>query len=502
MRRKQLLFSKREKAEKSTTMGEDNDNPSGNLGVPNNNSQNQDDNNDKISKDQQNLQNEEDPKKIENVSNEVFNNENENKKPKKNLNEELEKLKQELAMERDQSITKISELNEEDIQKNNELKMLTTKFNSLIQILKSYDQNLIIRTRSLSKYKETEEQIKKQIKVTEAQIKSYEERASFIENDYNSFKKKVESDKRKENELNIVLNGLNSEISEKNGEIKFLKITSNAHLYCASENKKLLDRFAALNTAYKYELKRAKQLALIEIDTKDENDQMIKEEYDQIDDKVKAEEDEKNILPKIKVLRFRGEKVQKLEMKIIKRNKIGINKSSEVGNGIKYYKKLNSELNDNERYEKQKYNSLIRKNKNNDIQIEENYLFNKNEEKIMEKVLPEEMFNTYKNKFNDMLLQTKEVQDKLKTDSNSIKKENESITNKCEYNKMELKNKKIENLKLVMKSQKLRDKINHLKQNIKALKEKMNKEDKKLKEENRINNYYTKLKKTQELLKE
>ena len=112
MRRKQLLFSKREKAEKSTTMGEDNDNPSGNLGVPNNNSQNQDDNNDKISKDQQNLQNEEDPKKIENVSNEVFNNENENKKPKKNLNEELEKLKQELAMERDQSITKISELNE------------------------------------------------------------------------------------------------------------------------------------------------------------------------------------------------------------------------------------------------------------------------------------------------------------------------------------------------------------------------------------------------------
>ena len=299
-----------------------------------------------------------------------------------------------------------------------------------------------------------------------------------------------------------MLNGLNSEISEKNGEIKFLKITSNAHLYCASENKKLLDRFAALNTAYKYELKRAKQLALIEIDTKDENDQMIKEEYDQIDDKVKAEEDEKNILPKIKVLRFRGEKVQKLEMKIIKRNKIGINKSSEVGNGIKYYKKLNSELNDNERYEKQKYNSLIRKNKNNDIQIEENYLFNKNEEKIMEKVLPEEMFNTYKNKFNDMLLQTKEVQDKLKTDSNSIKKENESITNKCEYNKMELKNKKIENLKLVMKSQKLRDKINHLKQNIKALKEKMNKEDKKLKEENRINNYYTKLKKTQELLKE
>lgn len=39
MRRKQLLFSKREKAEKSTTMGEDNENASGNLGLPNNNEQ-------------------------------------------------------------------------------------------------------------------------------------------------------------------------------------------------------------------------------------------------------------------------------------------------------------------------------------------------------------------------------------------------------------------------------------------------------------------------------
>ena len=37
MRRKQLLFSKRDKAEKSTTMGEDGENQGGNLGIPNNN---------------------------------------------------------------------------------------------------------------------------------------------------------------------------------------------------------------------------------------------------------------------------------------------------------------------------------------------------------------------------------------------------------------------------------------------------------------------------------
>ena len=62
---------------------------------------------------------------------------------------------------------------------------------------------------------------------------------------------------------------------------------------------------------------------------------------------------------------------------------------------------------------------------------------------------------------------------------------------------MELKNKKIDNLQLVMKSQKLRDKINNIKQIIKQFREKINKEDKKLKEENRINNYYKKLKESQ-----
>lgn len=71
-----------------------------------------------------------------------------------------------------------------------ELKILTNKFNSMLQILKSYEQNLVIRTRNISKNKKTEEEIKKRIKVTEAQIESFQERKNTIENEYNSFKKK------------------------------------------------------------------------------------------------------------------------------------------------------------------------------------------------------------------------------------------------------------------------------------------------------------------------
>ena len=240
-------------------------------------------------------------------------------------------------------------------------------------------------------------------------------------------------------------------------------------------------------------------MALIEL-KKDEDDQLIKEEYDKMSENAKAEENEKNILPKIKVLKLRGENLQKLEIKIIKRNKIGINKSSEIGRGIKYYNKLNTELNEREKYEKQKYNSLIRKNKYSEIQIEDNNLFNENEEKIMEKILPEEMLNNYKNKYNDIYLLKKEAEDKLKTDSNTIKRENETINNKCEYNKMQLKNKKVENLKLVMKSQKLRDKINSLKQKIQSLQGKIAKEKKKLKEEDRMNNYYKKFEKKSKII--
>ena len=294
--------------------------------------------------------------------------------------------------------------------------------------------------------------------------------------------------------MKSVLNNLKEDISSSNEEIKYLKLTSNNHLFCNNENRKLKERLANLNTAYQYEIKRAKQLELMDIETKGEDDQEIKEEYDKIDDKAKAEEDEKNLLPRINVLKFRGENMQKLEMKILKINKIGVNKSEIIGNAINCYKKLNTEYNDNERYkEKEKKNRNVRKIKYNETKIPENYLFTEKEEKIMEKILPENMYNSCKIKFNDILQQKKELEEQLKTESNNIKNENDDMANKCDFNKMELKTQKLDSLKLVLKSQKLREKINLIKQDIKAMKEKIDKEQKKLNEENKINMYYRNL---------
>ena len=492
MRRKQLLFSKRDKAEKSTTMGEDGENQGGNLGIPNNNSQ-QDSNADKTPKVQnKNYINGE--TQIENISNEVLYDPKQ-KKQKKSLDEELIELQKQLEEERVNSINEANRLNEEDNKKNTELKKLTTIYNNLIQTLKTYDQSLVIRTRKISKYKQkSEEEIKKDIKITETQIKNYEKRANYNKENYQLFKQQVEKEKNKENDLKSVLNNLKEDISSSNEEIKYLKLTSNNHLFCNNENRKLKERLANLNTAYQYEIKRAKQLELMDIETKGEDDQEIKEEYDKIDDKAKAEEDEKNLLPRINVLKFRGENMQKLEMKILKINKIGVNKSEIIGNAINCYKKLNTEYNDNERYkEKEKKNRNVRKIKYNETKIPENYLFTEKEEKIMEKVLPENMYNSCKIKFNDILQQKKELEEQLKTESNNIKNENDDIANKCDFNKMELKTQKLDSLKLVLKSQKLREKINLIKQDIKAMKEKIDKEQKKLNEENKINMYYRNL---------
>jgi hypothetical protein len=493
MRRKQLLFSKRDKAEKATTMGEEAENQGGNLGLPNNNSKQENNQNKNNNEQKQNNENK-NQNQIESIANEVGY-EPKPKKSKKALEQELMELQKKLEEERNFSITETNRLNEEDNKKNIELKKLTTTYNNLIQALKAYDQSLIIRTRKISKYKQkSEEEIKKDIKVAESQIKDYEKRVNYNKENYQIFKQQVEKEMNKENDLKNDLNILKEDINSHNEEIKFLKLTSNNHLFCNNENRKLKERLANLITAYEYEIKRAKQLELIDLDKKEEDDLEIKEEYDKIDDKAKAEEDEKNLLPRINILKFRGENMQKLEMKIIKINKIGVIKSEVIGNATKSYNKLNTEFNENERYNnKEKNRSKVRLNKYSEIKIPNNYLFSEKEDKIMEKVLPENMYNSCKLKFNDILNQKKELEEKLKTESNNIKSESDALSNKCEYNKMELKSQKLDHLKLVLKSQKLRDKINSLKQDIKDMKEKINKENKKLNDENKINKYYRNL---------
>ena len=125
MRRKQLLFSKREKNEKATGMGDENENQEGNLGLPNNNSQQSKNTNNNNKSKNTDSKNNENKTQIEKVSNEVFNKEKIKKKSIKDLNKELNALEIKLKEERNESISKVNELNEEDAKKNAVLKKLS-----------------------------------------------------------------------------------------------------------------------------------------------------------------------------------------------------------------------------------------------------------------------------------------------------------------------------------------------------------------------------------------
>ena len=123
MRRKQLLFSKRDKSEKATGMGDQNESP-----------EKADKNNQK-----------------ENVSNEVFNKDNKSKKPKKSSNKQIEELKQQLIEERNISISKLNELNIKNEEKSIEIKSLSDNFKKMINKLKEYEKNLTLKTKISSR---------------------------------------------------------------------------------------------------------------------------------------------------------------------------------------------------------------------------------------------------------------------------------------------------------------------------------------------------------------
>ena len=193
----QLSNSKMENPEKSTSIMEDNKNNDNN------------DNNEEHTFSLEVKNNEKEPVKKVNII---------------DLNNELEELKQKLKEERMLSITKINELNLKEIELNKEVKNLYKQTIKLIQRLKERDKNIIINTKFLSRNKnrKTEEEIKNDIKVKEAQIKLYAMKANYVKNAYEKNAKNYEQDLNKENILDDILSKFNSDIDVIESQIKNL----------------------------------------------------------------------------------------------------------------------------------------------------------------------------------------------------------------------------------------------------------------------------------------
>ena len=281
---------------------------------------------------------------------------------------------------------------------------------------------------------------------------------------------------------------MKTEISKLEEHIEKLKIIENFHNNCEKDKKLLIKKYNILETDYKYELKKAEKLAKIIIKEKEEDDNEIQEEYENLNEEEKAIKDASSILPRIKVLGFRGKKVQELEEKIIKMNKIRQIKNDVRGNVRKLYTKLDNIYRDDNHYIV-KANSFIRKNRMIEPINEDNYLFSENDAKIMEKAIPNKLFINYKTKFNDVLQHKKNIEKIIHKEQNIRKNESELMINKCEKNFLDSKCVKLDEFKLVMKYQKIRSKIIYIKRKMTEITEQLKKIKSRIKAQEAENNH-------------
>ena len=134
------------------------------------------------------------------------------------------------------------------------------------------------------------------------------------------------------------------------------------------------------------------------------------------------------------------------------------------------------------------------------IQTEGNYLFKEYEGKILQKLLPTKLLNSYQNKFETITHQKKEIEEKIKKENNEFAHENLLINNNKMYNNIKIKEVNQKKAILNIRFLKLREKANILKSKIKDVERQINKEEIRIKakekEAQRIQIYYKGAEKT------
>jgi hypothetical protein len=538
------LFSKREKEDKSTSMGKESEVKNGGTVVSKNPSQKPETENKEGNgkKEKVNGKNEKGNKTNENVVQKVDDTTLVNPVNLKDLQAEtrklqntIKKLEESISKERNEIINETQEKDYIQAEQNQEIKKITKEYKKNLELLKSYDKILSEKEVKLKKNKKdkNEEELKKEISLVESQVKKFEDRAGQAKENYNKYIRKYETKENQESKLQENLNYLNDELSELNNVVKDLKKMELDHKRCKINIRRLKEEYELAES----KLKKAQKYALSKNDVIDEdknNDENM-EEGD--DSEEKAESDEKNLLPKIQNIKFNvnPDNSAALEWKIIKKNKLGLrtNRSSIIN----VYSKLNTEFDiqerdENEKKKKEKYKEIYEiqmknkknKNKNKDkksldnavkirnksysnIKTEGNYLFKEKENKLLQKLLPSSLnlVDKYQNKFNEMEKQKKEIEKKYNEEINGINKQKFLLNNQNDFNALKMRESNQRQNLLNIKYHKLREKIRILKNQIKDVEDAISKEDKKIKvkdkEAKRLKIYYDGMRQAQEGIK-
>ena len=491
------LFSKRDKADKSTSTGKEKENSTGVFGVPKNNKNLTNSKN--INKKEITEKFDNQDQKIDKITNTFIKN-TENNKNLKNKTNALEKkikdLKESLEKERKEFIEDINNHDNEYNLKNEEIKKLSNNFINKIEALKNLKQNIKLNKKIKIKSKpKTEEDIKKDIKLIETRIQNYENRNKIDKEDYNISLKNARIKEKKENNLEEELKGLNERINALDKIVKELRIMKREHLNCNENIQKMVEDYKIINKIFQNEIKRAKQLTLKEIsENKEYNNKNVEK-----DNEEKAINDEKKLLPKIQTINFSDEIDAALEAKIIKKNKIGLMQNSQSNKVLILYNKLSKEFEDEKRYIKEGNRNIHINNSKSYLKTEDNYLFKDSESNLLQKLLPENLINSYQSKFNTILTERNNIRRKLFIECYNMKNENILKANEKDFNNLKLKELNQKNVFLNNKYIKLKGKINDIKRKIKEVENQIKIENNiitnKEKEKKRIEIYYKGFKK-------
>ena len=520
MNKKKLLFSKVEKSDKSTSMGEQNENIREKLGIPK--TENKEINTQKSNGGTENGLNKEEKtneKKIQKATDGSIKG-TPAKNNLKELEEETIKLKNDLKKAEEEYNTEHENLMKEKDkiyktlkQINVEMRVLSNDFKKKIEKLKELEKNIVIPDKKKFKNNgKTEEQFEKDIKMLNEEIKIIKKNNQFYvdncnENIKNFEKKEIKNNKNKEEF---------KKISDQLSKLYAMKRIENEHKQCEENLRLLREEYNEFNEKYQKQLKikEAYENAEKKNDMDIPDERTNKDEQEQEDNKGRAIEDEKKFLPKIQNLKFNTDSANRLEAldaKIARLNRIG----KKNINSINLFNKVNKEILDNERYkielEKEKAKEKIigkskekeeaetdrererednkkkflNKNRNkSNVALKKNYLFTEHEQNVLQKLLPKEMLNSYRNKYNNILEKQKEIQKIMKTESADIENAKYTLINNKDFKDMKIIELKRKNTVLRNQYNKIRDKVRKIKKQIQQIENYIQKEEKKIRSKN------------------
>ena len=390
------------------------------------------------------------------------------------LNEELNSLKYEFESQQNQTQEKIKEINNEIIEKNEQLKSLSKDNYKLINKLKDIGKNLkgeLLKTfkEILAKRKITdksEKTLKYNLVIKEEEIKNAKKFANGEKREKERYERLLkEVNNGMEQNINDELKKLNNNISQLNDQILQLSGVRLKHKNCRKNIQNLKNKLNLFKTEIEFESKRNNMLIDKSFHSPNKNNKNNLEQ-----NKNLLSDDNEPLTTKFKYCK-------KIRTSILKKNPTKPEKLN-----ISAFRYVTDNIN-------QINKSQSRKMILNDINNSSSKLFTEGEYGLLHDIIPKKYMNKYLDEFESRKKQKEEIKNKFE-ENNSIKDLKQQIQYKIDYVDVKLKEEKKKFIELLLKFRNNNKKKNELNDMIKNCEREIKKFNIKIKREEKMQKLY------------